>query len=58
MFTVPGDGNLDMRELAKVVHQSDYEGWIVVEAEQDPSISNPFEFAKKGYEYLTKDLKF
>ena len=47
MFTVPGDGNLDMRELAKALHQSDYEGWIVVEAEQDPSISNPFEFAKK-----------
>jgi inosose dehydratase len=58
VFTVPGDGNLKMKKLAKVVHQSDYKGWIVVEAEQDPSISNPFEYAKKGYEFLTKDLKF
>ena len=58
MFTVPGDGDLDMKPIAKVVHESNYKGWLVVEAEQDPYKANPFEYAKKGYEYLTKELNF
>ncbi|MCI8880913.1 MAG: hypothetical protein HFH28_09380, partial [Clostridiaceae bacterium] len=31
-----------------------YEGWIMVEAEQDPAVANPFEYAKMGREYITK----
>lgn len=58
IYTVPGDGDLDMFALADVVHKSDYDGWVVVEAEQDPSIANPFEYSKKGFEYLTNELKF
>jgi len=58
VFTVPGDGNLDMKPLAKFIHESNYKGWLVVEAEQDPYKANPFEYAKKGYEYLTKELRF
>ena len=58
MFTVPGDGDLDMKPISKVVHQSNYKGWLVVEAEQDPYKANPFEYAKKGYEFLTKELNF
>jgi len=58
MFTVPGDGDLDMKPIAKVVHESNYKGWLVVEAEQDPYKANPFEYAKKGYEFLTKELNF
>ena len=57
-FTVPGDGDLDMKPIAKAVHESNYQGWLVVEAEQDPNKANPFEYAKKGYEYLTKELNF
>jgi inosose dehydratase len=58
IFTVPGDGNLNMKELSKVIHESNYKGWLVVEAEQDPSKANPYEYAKKGFEFLTKELKF
>jgi len=29
----------------------------VVEAEQDPTKANPFEYAKIGYKYLTETLK-
>jgi len=58
VFTVPGDGDLKMKPLAEIIHKSKYSGWLVVEAEQDPSIANPFEYAKKGYDYLTKELKF
>ena len=58
VYSVPGDGDLDMVSLAKTVHDSNYKGWIVVEAEQDPAIANPFEYAKKGHKYLTDELKF
>lgn len=58
VFTVPGDGDLKMKPLAEIIHKSNYSGWLVVEAEQDPSFANPFEYAKKGYDYLTKELNF
>ena len=34
-----------------------YEGWIIVEAEQDPKKANPLEYAKIGYNYLSSTLK-
>jgi len=37
MFTVPGDGDVDFAPLAEFVKTSGYRGWLVVEAEQDPS---------------------
>jgi len=58
VFTVPGDGNLSLKPIADVIHNHNYEGWVVVEAEQDPSIANPFKYAKKGYEFLIQQLKF
>ncbi|WP_025885018.1 myo-inosose-2 dehydratase [Asaia prunellae] len=42
MFTVPGDGCVDFRPLAEFVVQSGYQGWMVVEAEQDPAKAPPF----------------
>jgi len=58
IYTVPGNGNLDMHTLAQIIHQNDYKGWIVVEAEQDPAKANPFEYAQKGYQFMTETLKF
>lgn len=58
IYTVPGDGDLDMNALAKIIHENKYKGWIVVEAEQDPSKANPFEYARKGYQFMTETLKF
>lgn len=58
IYTVPGDGDLNMKALANIIHSSDYKGWIVVEAEQDPAEANPFEYAKKGYQFITDTLKF
>jgi inosose dehydratase len=29
-----------------------YEGWLIVEAEQDPDKANPLEYAKKAREYI------
>jgi len=52
IFTVPGDGSIDFRPLFQVLEDSSYEGWIVVEAEQDPAQANPFEYALKSRAYI------
>ena len=56
-FTVPGDGCIDYKPFLTVLKNRNYEGWLVVEAEQDPAKANPFEYAKIGYNYLSKTAK-
>ena len=56
-FTVPGDGCIDYKPLFDVLKEKNYSGWLVVEAEQDPAKANPFEYAKIGYNYLSKTAK-
>ena len=56
-FTVPGDGCIDYKPFLTVLKNKNYEGWLVVEAEQDPAKANPFEYAKIGYNYLSKTAK-
>ncbi|MGQ3076285.1 MAG: TIM barrel protein, partial [Ferrovibrionaceae bacterium] len=51
-FTVPGDGALDYEALLATLHEAGYEGWLVVEAEQDPAVAPSYDYAKKGYETL------
>ena len=41
----------------KILKEKNYSGWLVVEAEQDPSKANPFEYAKIGFNYLSKTAK-
>lgn len=52
VFTVPGDGMIDFAPIFKLLDKHKYEGWMVVEAEQDPSKANPFEYAKNARAYL------
>ena len=56
-FTVPGDGCIDYKPFLQVLHKKNYNGWLVVEAEQDPAKANPFEYAKIGFNYLSKTAK-
>jgi inosose dehydratase len=56
-FTVPGDGCIDYKPFLKILKDKDYSGWLVVEAEQDPTKANPLEYAKIGYNYLSKTAK-
>lgn len=51
-FTVPGDGDYDFTEVFDILAENNYEGWIVVEAEQDPKIANPFEYALLSRKYI------
>lgn len=51
-FTVPGDGAIDFEPIFKVLADNSYEGYVLVEAEQDPEIANPFEYALKARAYI------
>jgi inosose dehydratase len=51
-FTVPGDGDIDFAALLDVLIKARYEGWLVVEAEQDPAVAPSYVYAKKGYDTL------
>ena len=52
MFTVPGDGCIDFEPIFDIVNDSDYDGWFIVEAEQDPAKANPLEYAIKARKYI------
>ncbi len=52
IFTVPGDGCISYLPLLRQLHDHGYEGWLVVEAEQDPRKAEPARYARMGYEYL------
>ena len=56
-FTVPGDGCIDYKPFLSQLQKNNYNSWLVVEAEQDPKKANPFEYAKKGYNYLSRTAK-
>lgn len=51
-FTVPGDGCIDFGAVAKQLKAASYEGWIVVEAEQDPAKAPPKEYSTNGYNHI------
>ncbi|CAI2024171.1 Inosose dehydratase [Serratia marcescens] len=49
---MPGDGVIDFRPVFKLLDERGYKGWMVVEAEQDPALANPFEYAVKARRYI------
>ena len=53
-FTVPGDGSLDFEAIVKKLASYGYEGWFVVEAEQDPKKSPPMKMAEIGHKELMR----
>ncbi|MBA4601621.1 myo-inosose-2 dehydratase [Thermoactinomyces mirandus] len=52
VFTVPGDGSIDFTGIFEILANSDYKGWLLVEAEQDPAKANPFEYALRARRYI------
>jgi inosose dehydratase len=53
-FTVPGDGSLDFEAIVQRLADYGYEGWFVVEAEQDPKLAPPIKMAEVGYAELMR----
>jgi inosose dehydratase len=56
VFTVPGDGAIDFAPIFEALAEAHFEGWLVVEAEQDPAKANPLEYAKMARRYLRETL--
>jgi inosose dehydratase len=55
-FTVPGDGSLDFEAIVQRLADHGYEGWFVVEAEQDPKKAPPLPISTKGNKELRRIL--
>lgn len=53
-FTVPGDGDLNFASIIAALEGVGYEGWFVVEAEQDPKLNSPREMASLGRRVLAE----
>lgn len=56
IFTVPGDpeGMLDLDPVLTILDESGYQGWLLIEAEQDPAKANPLKYAKMARAYLAE----
>ena len=62
IFTVPGDdaGIIDFEPILQALSDANYEGWLMVEAEQDPNnttikpLREPLEYALMARHYLYK----
>lgn len=53
-FTIPGDGCIDFDPIFKVLEESGYEGYMLVEAEQDPAKANPLEYAIRARKFIAE----
>lgn len=56
MFTVPGDGGIDYQPLADFIARSGYQGWMVVEAEQDPAKAPPLPTVTRAQRYVSQHI--
>ncbi len=53
IYTVPGDGDMvEWDSIFEIIAASDYKGWIVIEAEQDPAIADPLEYAIMARKFI------
>jgi len=52
VFTVPGDGMIDFKPIIEALQQHSYDGWYIVEAEQDPDKAHPLQYAILARRYL------
>jgi inosose dehydratase len=54
VFTIPGDGSVDFPAIFRILARADYRGWLVVEAEEDPSKVPALPKAKAARAYVRK----
>jgi inosose dehydratase len=54
VFTVPGDGFIDFPSIFSILEDTGYKGWLVVEAEQEPAMADPLEYALMARRYIKK----
>lgn len=56
LFAVPGDGIVNYNPVINYLKNSSYEGWIIIEAEQDPDKAPPFETVKKARSWVRDEI--
>ena len=58
VFTVPGDpeGAINFPPIFAELGKAGFEGWLVIEAEQDPRKTNPLHYALMAQRYLKEQL--
>lgn len=56
VFTVPGDpeGGVDFPPVLGIAAEAGYDGWIVIEAEQDPAVRDPVHYQSMGLRALKR----
>ena len=52
MFTTPGDGCIDFESIFNILREGGYEGWMILEAEQDPTVAEPVTYARAAKAYI------
>ena len=57
VFTVPGDGCIDYGAIFSAINSINYQGWLLVEAEQDPTRADPPTYAGMAYENTTAFMR-
>ncbi|WP_199425835.1 myo-inosose-2 dehydratase [Thermaerobacillus caldiproteolyticus] len=57
LFTVPGDGCIDFAPIFAKLIENNYDGWMIVEAEQDPAVAHPYQYAKMAKEYIDSTIQ-
>ena len=55
VFTVPGDGCINFLPIFKALAEGGYQGWFVVEAEQDPDKAKPLEYAIMARNFIREN---
>ncbi|WP_413171863.1 myo-inosose-2 dehydratase [Anabaena azotica] len=60
IFTVPGDaaGAVKFQPILQELAKANYQGWLMVEAEQDPNKAEPLTYALMARKYLQKQIGF
>ncbi|MDR6227179.1 myo-inosose-2 dehydratase [Desmospora profundinema] len=59
LFTVPGDpeGCIDFKPIFQELIDRGYDGWWIVEAEQDPAVAHPHTYAKMAKDYIDATIR-
>lgn len=56
LFTIPGEGIVDYTPVITFLKQSNYHGWIIIEAEQDPEKAPPLATVKKARAWVHNEM--
>ena len=53
-FRIPGDGVVDFPAVLAALNTHHYDGWLIVEADQDVRRYQPAEHARRAFAYITR----